>query len=282
MAGTATFSELARRYVRPTRHALASRGNYLRWLATIPFTSRRGHAALMAGTSTEDLPLWRKSCSEKRVLIVGTGPSLDKAGPEFFESFDTVIYINFALRLASGNGNELFFGTDLGPITEWLNANGDDAYRQLGPERCIFAPVFFDQYPLLTADGLALFSILPCDKASWRTENVRVAKTSLPLVWRYHPRQPEWSTYVLPEPRRELPVMAHTSALSAVLFAAIHGSRDIGLIGCDFSAGRASLAQDSSSAPTAQTFSGAAAELKAMQSALLRAQVNVVNYSWLL
>jgi hypothetical protein len=65
-----------------------------------------------------------------------------------------------------------------------------------------------------------------------------------------------------------------------VIFAAANGARDIGLIGCDFSAGRAQAAQSSQGVPDARVFAGAAGAFEAMRCALERPGVHAVNHSW--
>lgn len=274
-------TDRASNYVRPFRHALSSRFNQLLWMMRVPFASFRGYNILVGIATTQQPASWGKNMVDRHVLVVGTGPSLDRVGPEFFARFDTIIYINSALNLSEGRENEFFFSTDLGPILNLLEANGSAAFRILGCDRCIFAPVFLDQCAMLTDAGRDLFTILACDSVSWQCQKLNVGSLRLPLIWRYAPQQPDWRQYVPSLMIGRLPIVHHTSALSAVLFAAVQGSMKIGLIGCDFSAGRALAAGDPTTA-TSATFSGASGEFRQMAACLERFGVSVTNHSWLL
>jgi hypothetical protein len=46
-----------------------------------------------------DLEIWKKSFSEKKVLIVGTGPSLDRVNDNYFSKFDTILYVKHSENL---------------------------------------------------------------------------------------------------------------------------------------------------------------------------------------
>ena len=215
------------------------------------------------------------------MLIVGSGPSLDRVDPEFFARFDTIVYINFAVRCMRGSGAEYFFTTDNGPVREFMDAYDDEVFLTLGKDHCVIAPVFLDQFQMMLPLGRELFTWLRPDAAGWRAQKLRLGPFRLPLMLRYHPRQPDWNSFKIPPPGRVLPAIDHTSALSAVLFAASQGSRDIGMIGCDFSAGRAAGANSSQDVPDARTFSGARQEFEKMALPLKAQGVSLVNHSWL-
>lgn len=279
-SGPHSVGTAASRYFRYGYHPNNSRLQYARWAITLPVRSRVGAAAIARTTRGPQPESWSQDFAGKRALVVGSGPSLDKVDDAFFDGFDPVIYINFALNRARHKGSEYFFTTDSGPIREYIDKKGDaDDFARLGPQRCIYAPVFQDQWQGFTPEGRALLTWIGCDAAAWRSQKVRLGPLSLPLVLRYAPRQPVWSDFTLPAPGRRQPVLDHTSALSAVLFAAVNGAREIGLIGCDFSAGRA-LAAGSDQPDPGTTFSGAAAELGRMAEALKRQGITVVNHSW--
>lgn len=272
--------QVASRYFNYSYHPNKSRLHYLRWAATLPFRSRIGGAAIAQHARGSALDVWGDDFGGKRTLIVGSGPSLDKVGDSFFAGFDTIVYINFALSRAGRDGCEYFFTTDSGPISEFIDAKGVEPFQRLGAERCVFAPVFQDQWQGFTPEGRKLFTWLTCDKARWSLETRSVFRVKLPFALRYHPRQPDWERFSLPESGRKLPILNYTSALSAVLFAAVNGSQDIGLIGCDLSAGRAAIVGNAQADP-GKSFTGAAVEFNRMASALAQSNVNVVNHSWL-
>lgn len=247
----------------------------------LPLRSYLG-ARKVARLADDETPgCWSQDFPGRRVLVVGSGPSLDRVDEAFFEGFDTFLYINFALKQRKTHGAAYFFTTDFGPVGQFIDAFGDDAFKALGRDRCLFAPVFLDQYCYLTAEAHDLFTVLPCDAAGWRGQNVKIGPIKLPLAWRYYPRQPDWQTFRNAPRSRTLPVMDHTSALSAVLFAAQCGATDIGLIGCDFSAGRANFAVGTQGTIGAQAFAGAAGELQGMATAMARDGIAITNHSWL-
>lgn len=285
------FTAVTRKYMNTVRIPHHSRSLFLRWMLTVPFRSRFGGSRIARYVNQPAPSAWAEDLAGKRVLIVGSGPSLDKVAPGFFDDFDTIIYINFALKRMRGTGSEYFFTTDLGPVREFIDAYEEKAFLRLGKDRCVYAPIYLDQYSMMKPAGRELFSWLRFDNAGWRTQSVKLArmklaglkldKLTVPLVLRYHPRQPDWDAFQLPSGGRTLPILDHTSALTAVLFAAMHGSRSIGLIGCDFSAGRASTVATTQDIPTANTFSGAASEFRKLAAALARQDVEVTNHSWL-
>jgi hypothetical protein len=281
MLKATTYANLTLQYVRPPRYpANASPANYALWMLLHPWKSRSGYRRLMA-RDTSPLPAtWNADFAGRRVLVMGTGPSLDRAPEGFAADFDTVIHINFALRELRQEATSYFFTTDLVAVVPMIEKFGVAAFETLGRDRCIFAPVFFDQYPMLTEKGRELFTVLSADAASWRAQRVGLGPLALPLALRYHPQQPDWDRFHLPEPGLSQPVIDHTSALSAVLFAAIHGARDIGLIGCDFSAGRAASVSADQAGSDVNIFSGAAEEFRRIASALARTGTSVVNHSW--
>lgn len=256
--GTASANHgTAARYIASQRHPLSSRVETVKWIATIPWRSYRGGKALFHLPQQPLPPEWAKEVGGRRVLIVGSGPSLDRVDDSFFAGFDTIIYINFALTRANGTRPEYFFSTDLSPIETFLNARGDDAFLRLGKARCIYNPLFLDQMLLLKPAAYDLLTVIPCDGADWSGAPQSAGGGRLPIIWRYRPRQPLWDTFELPAAGRPVPAIIHTSALSAILFAGIQGAREIGMIGCDFSDGRAASANDAQNAPNAGQFNGA-------------------------
>lgn len=274
------YTALTRRYFRPIKTPYKAFFRYVRHIVTMPFRSRYGAVLIDRYVDSEVPAIWKRDLADRKVLIVGTGPSLDRVEAGFFDQFDTIIYINFALRCLRRTGNEYFFTTDNGPVREFLDTYEDDAFLTLGKERCIIAPVFLDQFQMMLPPGRELFTWLKPDGAEWRVQKLRLGPLRLPLFLRYHPRQPDWDNFKIPPPGRVLPAVDHTSALSAVLFAASQGSRDISLIGCDFSAGRAAGAKSSQDVPDARTFSGARQAFEHMVRPLNAQGVSVTNLSW--
>ncbi|MEO0031008.1 MAG: hypothetical protein RIS94_766 [Pseudomonadota bacterium] len=274
------FRDLTRQYFVPGPVVTASRWNQFRWALTIPFRSLAGGRMIRRHVAGPAPAAWAEEMAGKRVLVVGSGPSLDRVDDAFFDRFDVVIYINFAIRRRREVVPEYFFTTDIGPTREFLDAYDDAVFHALGPAHCIFAPVFLDQFQMMTPRGRALFTWLAFDKGALRVQWAKAGPLRLPVILRYHPRQPDWDTFRLPHGGRHLPVVDHTSALSAILFAAMNGAHSVGMIGCDFSAGRAASVASLQALPDKAIFSGAAGELRRLQAALARQGVEVVNHSW--
>ncbi|MDZ4307479.1 hypothetical protein [Allopontixanthobacter sp.] len=268
-----------RRYLRAVPK-LESPWSLARWALTNPFRSYTGGKAIEAYVRGRPPAAWAAEMAGQDVLIVGSGPSLDRVGDDFFARFAASIHINFAIRRSTGPDRTYFFTTDLGPIGGLLESFGDQIFLSLGADRCIYAPVFLDQWHMMTDEGRALFTMLRHDRAGWRTQNTSLGSLPVPYTLRYHPSQPDWDRFELPPPGRTLPVLDHSSALTAIIFAAMNGARRIGMIGCDFSAGeRAEIARGFQELPGPKFFAGAAGELARIQSALARRGIEVTNHS---
>jgi len=253
---------------------------HLKQLLILPPRSFIGAGRIRNHVAGRTMPAaWGRDFPGKSILIVGTGPSLDKVDGSFFDRFDTTIYINFALLQVKFDRPEYYFTTDIMPTRDFCAIYGPNSLDRLGPDRCVFAPVYLDQWELLSQFGRGKFTWLGSDGASWDGHAFR--SLPLPIMWRYYPRQPDWDQFTLPPAGLTLPILRHTSALTAVLFAAMQGSREIGLIGCDFSTGRAQSIEAAQTASSGNVFSGAASELRAMAEALRRQSVVVTNHSWL-
>lgn len=258
-----------------------SRFAFAAWALTNPLHSRLGGRAVRNAVDDAVPPVWADDLAGKRVLVVGSGPSLDRVDNAFFAAFDTALYINFALLRRREDIRNYFFTTDLGPVREMLDLQGPTIFRELGRERCLYAPIFLDQWRMLTPEGHALFTALRPDAAHWRAQWIKViGDRRLPLVLRYRPVQPDWEAFRLPRGGRTLPVIDHTSALTATLFAATQGAAEVGLIGCDFSTGRASGIAGHQADPGIN-LQGAAGVFRQLTPALARQGVDVVNHSWL-
>lgn len=275
------YSPRTREFVRPPRyHAIGSRANYALWAALHPFKSWLGYRAMRRAKSGPIPACWAGDFTDMRVLVMGTGPSLDRATPEFLAGFDTVLHINYALQRPVPDRTRYFFTTDLVAVVPMIERFGIEPLEEVGKDRCILAPVFFDQYPMLTAKGREVFTVLRADRAHWRPHSVRFRGLRLPMTLRYHPRQPNWAGFALPKTGMAIPVLDHTSALSAVMFAATNGAREIGLVGCDFSADRAESVGSDQAKPDSHVFEGAAGEFCRLQSAFADLGVAVTNHSW--
>lgn len=281
MTDTSTGLEAAS-FARPPLPVTTSKRAAAAWMLCNPWVSWQGAQAVRrTALTTPTPPTWATDIKGKRVLVVGTGPSLDRVTPEFFAGFDTALYVNFAMSQKREGPQPYFFTGDIGMIRPVLDKIGPGALAALGNGRRVVAPIYLDQWNLLTDQGRDLFTFLSCDRTSWIVRPARIGPVRLPLIVRCAPSETDWTTYTLPEPCPLIPVPTQTSALGAVMFAAVQDAREIGLIGCDFSAGRSQGLAGTQAAAGATTFSGAAEEFKAMAAALQRNGVTAINHSWL-
>lgn len=70
---------------------------------TTPISSRIGYIKLKKQSLKTNLTQWEQSFNNKNVLIIGSGPSLDKVGQDYYSGFDVILYINHAIKLANTN-----------------------------------------------------------------------------------------------------------------------------------------------------------------------------------
>lgn len=183
---------------------------------------------------------WIEDFGGKRVAIIGSGPSLDLASPEFLNEFETRVYINHAASRIEKVAGSYIFTTDGAALIQFAREAGTGILKRLGPDRCVFAPIYQDQYRHFTPAGRALFSWLPPHETNLKVEAKHIGPFALPYTIRCHPRKPDLERLELVRHSPPaMPILEESSALSAILFATLNGARDIQLIGCDFSGGHA-------------------------------------------
>ncbi|AKM11296.1 hypothetical protein [Croceicoccus naphthovorans] len=271
-------SPFLRDYPHPNASAMAR----LRWMARSPLATRRGEQVVERIGANPWPDLWRQDMTGRKVLIVGSGPSLDRVDSAFFDGFDTALYINFAFGRAQPGPVRYFFTTDLGPGIEFIARFGDTAFRDAGAARCLYAPIFYDQAANLTPEFLSLFTVIRPERVGWRFRHGTLAGVKLPQTLARYPIVPDFDLYDLPSPASaRLPVVETTSALSAAILAGIMGAREIGLIGCDFSAGRAGSVDTLQKAAGATQFRDARSRFEAIAAMLDRHGIATTNHSWL-
>lgn len=268
-------------YLRRYPHPNSSRLALVQWAARMPFASRKGERRIAQLAAAAWPDTWAQDMAGSRVLIVGSGPSLDRVSADFFASFDTALYINFAFERRWTDRPAYFFTTDMGPAVQFAERFGREAFAANGAQRCVIAPVFYDQPVRLTDEFLSLFTFVQPQHSEWRIRKGHVGGRLVPQTIARHPVQPRWESYALPD-RAEavVPVVDYTSALTAMVFAAINGAQDISLIGCDFSAGRAQSVDTVQQASGAATFGDARGEYDRIAAMLERHGVAARNLSW--
>jgi hypothetical protein len=253
----------------------------------LPIHSLIGHFVLRTFTSNRDNPVWQDSFHNKNVLIAGTGPSLDKVPKSYFLSFDTIIYINHAIKISGKVDCEYFFTTD--PYVA-KKIEDKDYYKNiisLGPEKSILAPIFFDKYLFLSRSFKRNFSWIPASNIFLNSK--RREKTILgvrfPYIIRYWPVQPDFESlekwFNTKEQIKYFPIMEHTSALSSILFAAKYKPQSISLIGCDFSSGRSESIASDCPGRSINVFSEAVDSFYFLEKYFSEKNIYLKNDSWL-
>ena len=248
-----------------------------------PVKTLLGYSKLKKISLKSDLPQWNTSFYNANVLIVGTGPSLDKVEAAYFSKFDTIIYLNHAIKLASKLSDEYYFSTDA-YVTKDIEL---EPYIQniynLGPEKSILAPIHFQSLIEINKQFLNRFSLISANQASYKSyeSSIKNIKYHRYIYW---PVQPDYHDlekwFSQNEQTLFFPVVESTSALSAILFAAKYRPKSISLIGCDFSKGRSNKLIESNPSRDFNPFNEARDKFKFLQNYLNDKNIKVINDSW--
>jgi|SaaInlStandDraft_4_1057021.scaffolds.fasta_scaffold09547_2 hypothetical protein len=264
--------------------------DYLRqifWMLTVPMSSFLGYFFLKHLSIKKDLKSWKISFSEKKVLIVGSGPSLDRVNNHYFANFDAILYINHAIKCSGKVDDEYFFSTDVS-VTEGIkNKVYYNKIKQFGSERSILAPIFFQQTLFLTKKFRKTFSWIVASEASYRGHRLSrpVFEFHLPITAVYWPQQPSYieldNWFLQKHQVNFFPVIGSTSALSAILFVAKYSPKNITLIGCDFSVGRSESIVNDCPAHNVNIFTKSREKFNYLQEYLSKNNILIKNDSWL-
>src|SRR5690554_6939154 len=115
------------------------------WALTVPISSFLGFLNLKKMSVKKDKKDWVRSFYDNKVLIVGSGPSLDKVDESYFLKFDAIVYINHAVKCSGKINDEYFFSTDINVVK---GIEDKEYWRKIvgfGNAKSIVAPVFFQQ-----------------------------------------------------------------------------------------------------------------------------------------
>lgn len=282
------YSKLAgvEHFIPPSKR---SRGKLLIWALSLPFASLIGNNKLNKLAKNSNGPLGPTYLQGKKVLIVGTGPSFDSIDSEFFDDYDEIFAVNFAVTNFQNSENVSFFTTDVGVLINMLCECGAELFSERGSQRAIVAPICFEQLNAFPKYYSDLFTWLKPNASVIRLEKVKRKDfpviTGLPYTMRLYPRQiPNVALTLGAEPTsgklKEIPILEHTSALSAICLAATCGAREIDLIGCEFSSGRSEKTTTPQPVPAEGTFSGAIDSFQYISVALHKVGCTVRNLSW--
>lgn len=224
----------------------------------------------------EPLPEWEQDLHGARVVIVGTGPSLDRIDAEYFKDFDVAILINFAVCRADSVARRYYYTTDFPRLIQ-LRANASADFSAVGRERAIFL------------NHLTPFSLELISCASY--VNVVAGDRYRLNLWdpgrrflrrRVFQVQPASDDAIRAWLRGSSlfrsPNVPGTSAFGAILFAARFRPRSINLIGINLNAGRS---KEFRGALGEADFSRAKLDYFRLESLICEAGVSVSNDSWL-
>ena len=259
------------------------------WLITVSITSYLGFFRLKVNAVKEDLPLWRDSFFEKNVLIIGTGPSLDKLDENYLKKFDLVVYLNHAIKLeVLGDYDEFFFTTDIGVLRDILEKDYRKQIKRLGSKKVIVAPIFFQQVLFMEKEVLKLISLLKPNRSRFATEErkLKIGKYILkmafpPSFWPVQPSKSDLNEWFNEKNQVQcFPVMETTSALSAILFVSKYKPKKIRLIGCDFGEGRSVNLVNSNPVNPIGAFEKSKEKFLWLKRYLIKKNIDVENDSW--
>lgn len=219
--------------------------------------------------------------SGKRVLVIGTGPSLDKFDQAYFDSFDVHVCINQAYLLKIRSRKRYFFSTDPARTYEVMTQveESRSEYR-FYPEVCIILPNHFDVPRQRKKEIVGSLTWLHPQRV--RLQWLRAGKRAItPVLASSRSSNADLKDWLEKKGKvGHAPFFPHTSAISAVAFVAKYRPSVVRLVGCDFSIGRA-MSMTSFAGPGAHDFSPAIEEFRRVERSILSFGIDVENESWL-
>lgn len=227
---------------------------------------------------------WIKEIKNARVLIVGTGPSIDNVNEQYFSKFDTIVCVNHAIFLDFPDANIYYFSTDPFQTRQvFLELDSKGESNRITQKRTILLPNFFSSYNYFIPDILNRLTLLHPSECKLQIVPVavwRFGRIKAPLFAPAEPKEESLFDWLdRPASLRDYAYFHHTSALSAVAFVAKHRPKEVRLIGCDFSQGRALKFRDLAGA-TAYNFDPAKRSFLKIQKVLKKKGIEVANDSW--
>lgn len=260
----------------------------LKWALTVPVSSVLGYIYLNIASKKKDNPIWPGVISNRKVLIVGTGPSIDRVSHEYYKKFDVIVYINDAISFLDKEKESFFFTTDIGVLKKISKKEYYNNILELKPGRVVVAPIFFQQFLFLDKEMKDKFNfikpssvnyILGLSNRSLFFGRVRIPNP--PKMWPKQPDDRDFTKWLESEHQVSyFPVIESTSALSAILFCAKYYPENISLIGCDFGGGRAEVLQKHMHCHDENMFSQAIPKFNQIRNFLNSVNISVENDSW--
>lgn len=228
--------------------------------------------------ATQEPKTWREDFAGRRVLIIGTGPSLDHVTEDYFAGFDVLICINHAILRTPAHPCIYYVSTDVPRTQEVMNTEAAARISAIEISKRILFLSFVLTAPYLLSDLFKRFTVVRyrayylhrwgTGRLSRRYYQPRVASNSEIENW-----IKGRSGFL------EMPSRGGSSAFSAILLAARYHPKEIRLIGVDLSDGRSSALQDVAGASAA--FGGYAPDRYLRLERIVRdCGVPVENDSW--
>ena len=227
---------------------------------------------------------WLREIKNSRVLIVGTGPSIDNVSEEYFSNFDVIVCINHAILLDLPNVKIYYFSTDSFRTKQvFLELARKGKADKITKKRTILLPNNFSSYNYFKPEMLDKITLIHPSECKLRMVPVavwRLCRIKLPLFAPAEPTEESFFNWLdRPTSLRDYAYFHHTSSLSAVAFVAKHRPKEVRLIGCDFNEGRAFKFIDSAGRTT-YDFSISRNTLLKIQKILAEKGIEIVNDSW--
>lgn len=186
---------------------------------------------------TREPVIWRQDFTGSRVLVVGTGPSLDHVTDDYFAGFDVVICVNHAILSVPEHRCKYYLSTDVPRSYEVINTEAAAKIDELPCERRILFLSFVLTGRYLLSNFLHRFTIVKYKayyfhkwgkgRLSRRYFQPKVATDADIESWINGNAQ-----------LKDMPSRGGSSAFSAILLAARYQPTEIRLIGVDLNAGR--------------------------------------------
>lgn len=253
------------------------------WALTAPFSGAIGWLWLKRFALKIDEPSWRSSFLGKRVLIVGTGPSLDVVDESYYLNFDVIVYINHAVKCARHKGNEYFFSTDVNVVKGIYVKTYFENIEKFGRQKSILAPIFFQQTLFLSKEFRGKFSWLKASRCRYiaRWSNGRLKLPITRLLWPVQPDAQDLELWFSQDQQVSyFPVIEKTSALSSILFVSKYEPASVTLIGCDFGVGRSKHIEQDCPGHGFNAFNGAIERFEDIKKFLFSKNIELKNDSW--
>lgn len=227
---------------------------------------------------------WTMEIKNARVLIVGTGPSIDNANEEYFSKFDIIVCINHAIFLDLPSAKIYYFSTDPFRTRQvFMELDRQGKAKKISKKRTILLPNYFSSHNYFKSDMLSKITLLHPSESRLQIVPVavwRYGRIKIPLVAPAEPKEKDLFDWLgRSASLRDYAYFHYTSALSAVAFVAKQGPKEVRLIGCDFGEGRALKFRDSAGG-TDYNFGPARNIFLKLQKILKQKGIEVTNDSW--